>query len=116
MTPEMITQGTNRNILVFDADANDGEFTPRLVELMKITAEENPDLDHPHKNIITDLYIPPTPCLINNGSKICGVNILYLPDKYQKQYFDMGAILPDNKSKIVVGVDSNTGYVILGCI
>ena len=37
----MLTAGADRNILVFDGDASAGQFTKRLVSLMKVIMRRN---------------------------------------------------------------------------
>ena len=39
--PEILKEAANRNILVFDADAQSGEATSRLIKLMQVVAIRN---------------------------------------------------------------------------
>ena len=57
----LLNAGVDRNILVFDADANAGQFTKRLVSLMKTIMRRNGGGNSASNNRrkLTDLYLSP---------------------------------------------------------
>ncbi len=57
----LLTAGADRNILVYDADASAGQFTKRLVSLMKTTMRRNGggNTASIKRGRLTDLYLSP---------------------------------------------------------
>jgi hypothetical protein len=57
----ILTAGFDRNIVVLDSDANAGQFTKRLVSLMKVVMRRNGGGNSTSNNrgLLTDLYISP---------------------------------------------------------
>lgn len=57
----LITAGADRNIVVLDSDASTGQFTKRLVSLMKLVMRRNGGGNSTSNNrgMLTDLYISP---------------------------------------------------------
>ena len=57
----IITSGVDRNILVYDGDANAGQFTKRLVSLMKTIMRRNGGGNSASNNrgMLTDVFISP---------------------------------------------------------
>lgn len=57
----LITAGVDRNLLVFDADASAGQFTKRLVSLMKVIMRRNAggNTGSLKRGKLTDLYFSP---------------------------------------------------------
>ncbi len=57
----IISAGVDRNIIVFDSDANIGQFTKRLVSLMKTVMRRNGGGNSTSMNrgILTDIYLSP---------------------------------------------------------
>lgn len=57
----LLSAGVDRNVLVFDGDAQAGQFTKRLVSLMKIVMRRNGGGNSTSQNrgILTDLYMSP---------------------------------------------------------
>jgi|SRR6185312_6055126 len=57
----ILAAGVDRNILVYDSDANAGQFTKRLVSLMKTVMRRNGGGNSTSLNrgILTDLYLSP---------------------------------------------------------
>ena len=57
----ILSAGTDRNILVYDADAAAGQFTKRLVSLMKTVMRRNGGGNSAsiNRSTLTDLYISP---------------------------------------------------------
>jgi hypothetical protein len=71
----LIGAGVDRNILVFDADAQDGQFTKRLVSLMKTVMRRNSGGNSTsiNRGKLTDLYMSPE---ANEEIRNWGVEIL----------------------------------------
>lgn len=57
----LLTAGFDRNIIVTDTDANAGQFTKRLVSLMKVVMRRNGggNSTSVNRSMLTDLYISP---------------------------------------------------------
>ena len=57
----LLTAGADRNILVYDGDASAGQFTKRLVSLMKVTMRRNGggNTASIKRGRLTDLYLSP---------------------------------------------------------
>jgi hypothetical protein len=57
----LLAAGVDRNIVVFDADAAPGQFTKRLVSLMKTVMRRNGggNSSSSNRGILTDLYVSP---------------------------------------------------------
>jgi hypothetical protein len=57
----LLAAGVDRNIVVFDSDADQGQFTKRLVSLMKTVMRRNGGGNSASNNrgILTDLYVSP---------------------------------------------------------
>lgn len=57
----LLAAGVDRNIVVFDSDANAGQFTKRLVSLMKTVMRRNGGGNSASNNrgMLTDLYVSP---------------------------------------------------------
>ena len=57
----LLAAGVDRNIVVFDSDADPGQFTKRLVSLMKTVMRRNGGGNSASNNrgILTDLYVSP---------------------------------------------------------
>ena len=57
----LLAAGVDRNIVVFDSDADSGQFTKRLVSLMKTVMRRNGGGNSSSNNrgILTDLYLSP---------------------------------------------------------
>jgi hypothetical protein len=57
----LLAAGTDRNIVVFDSDADTGQFTKRLVSLMKTVMRRNAGGNSTSLNrgMLTDLYVSP---------------------------------------------------------
>jgi hypothetical protein len=131
----LLSAGVDRNILVFDADANAGQFTKRLVSLMKTVMRRNGGGNSTSQNRskLTDLYLSPEAMedirnwgidqideqtrreiwLAEDGSvnRIWGVNLHDLDEfgegqEYQLFYSnELLGGLPSGDVEIVVGLD-----------
>jgi hypothetical protein len=57
----LITAGADRNVLVYDGDASQGQFTKRLVSLMKLNMRRNAggNTGSMRRGKLTDLYLSP---------------------------------------------------------
>jgi hypothetical protein len=57
----LLAAGVDRNIVVFDSDADSGQFTKRLVSLMKTVMRRNGGGNSTSNNrgMLTDLYVSP---------------------------------------------------------
>lgn len=57
----LLAAGVDRNIVVYDTDANDGQFSKRLVSLMKTVMRRNGGGNSASNNrgMLTDLYVSP---------------------------------------------------------
>lgn len=135
----LLAAGTDRNIVVFDSDANSNQFTKRLVSLMKTVMRRNAGGNSASNNrgILTDLYVSPESMedIRNWGidqvdeitrreiytaadgtlNRVFGVNLhdldeLGVGQEYQLFYSNvLNGTLPSGKSEIVVGLDQRKG-------
>jgi hypothetical protein len=57
----LLAAGVDRNIVVYDSDANAGQFTKRLVSLMKTVMRRNGggNSTSANRGVLTDLYVSP---------------------------------------------------------
>ena len=131
----LLAAGVDRNIVVFDSDADAGQFTKRLVSLMKTVMRRNGGGNSASNNrgLLTDLYVSPEAMedLRNwnvdqvdeitrreiytaaDGAinRIFGVNLhdldeLGVDQEYQSFYDDtLGATMGGSDTEIVVGLD-----------
>jgi hypothetical protein len=131
----LLAAGVDRNIVVFDSDAANGQFTKRLVSLMKTVMRRNGGGNSTsiNRGKLTDLYISPESMedirnwgidqvdeitrreiyVANDGTlnRVFGINLHDLDElgegqQYQLFYSDiLGATLPGSKSEMVVGLD-----------
>jgi hypothetical protein len=131
----LLAAGVDRNIVVFDSDADAGQFTKRLVSLMKTVMRRNGGGNSASNNrgMLTDLYVSPEAMedLRNwnvdqvdeitrreiytaaDGAinRIFGVNLhdldeLGVGQEYQAYYTDtLGATMGGSDTEIVVGLD-----------
>ena len=131
----LLAAGVDRNIVVYDSDANASQFTKRLVSLMKTVMRRNGGGNSSSNNrgALTDLYVSPEAMedIRNWGvdqvdevtrreiytaadgslNRIFGVNLhdldeLGVGQQYQKFYTDsLSASLPSGDTEVVVGLD-----------
>lgn len=131
----LLAAGVDRNIVVYDSDAAAGQFTKRLVSLMKTVMRRNGGGNSTSNNrgMLTDLYVSPEAMedIRNWGvdqvdevtrreiytaadgsiNRIFGVNLHDLDElgedqEYQLFYDDvLGASLPGGDTELVVGLD-----------
>lgn len=131
----LLAAGVDRNIVVFDSDANANQFTKRLVSLMKTVMRRNGGGNSAsiNRGILTDLYISPEAMedIRNWGldqvdevtrreiytaadgtvNRVFGVNLhdldeLGVGQQYQLFYSNvLSGSLPSGKSEVVVGLD-----------
>jgi hypothetical protein len=131
----LLAAGVDRGILPFDSDADSGQFTKRLVSLMKTVMRRNGGGNSTsiNRGLLTDLYISPEAMedirnwgmdqvdeitrreiyVADDGSinRVFGVNLhsldeLGLDQEYQKFVEDvLGATPPAEHPEIVVGLD-----------
>ncbi len=131
----LLAAGVDRNIVVYDSDANASQFTKRLVSLMKTVMRRNGGGNSASNNrgMLTDLYVSPEAMedirnwgidqvdettrreiyTAGDGSlnRIFGVNLhdldeLGVGQQYQLFYSDtLAASLPSGDTEIVVGLD-----------
>jgi hypothetical protein len=131
----ILSAGVDRNIIVFDSDAAAGQFTKRLVSLMKTVMRRNGGGNSTSLNRgrLTDLYVSPEAMedirnwgvdqvdevtrreifVAEDGSvnRVFSVNLHDLDElgegqEYQKFYSnDLGGSLPTGDVEVVVGVD-----------
>lgn len=57
----LLAAGVDRNIVVYDSDATAGEFTKRLISLLKLTMRRNGggNSSSVNRRLLTDLFVPP---------------------------------------------------------
>jgi hypothetical protein len=133
----VLAAGVDRNIVVYDSDANTNQFTKRLVSLMKTVMRRNGGGNSASNNraILTDLYVSPESMedIRNWGidqideitrreiytaadgtlNRVFGVNLhdldeLGVGQEYQVFYSDiLAGALPGGKSEVVVGLDQS---------
>ncbi len=131
----LISAGVDRNILVYDPDADAGQFSKRLVSLMKVTMRRNGggNSSSISRGTLTDLFVSPEAIedirnwgvdevdeltrrdLINTEggllNRIFSVNLHDLDElgdgqEYQTFYeTDLSGTLPSGDAEIVVGLD-----------
>jgi hypothetical protein len=131
----LLAAGVDRNILVYDSDANQGQFTKRLVSLLKVVMRRNSGGNSTsiNRGRLTDLYTSPEAMedIRNWGidqidevtrreifnmadgtlSRIFGVNLHELDElgedqEYQLYYLnELGAALQGSDVELVVGFD-----------
>ena len=131
----LLAAGVDRNIVVYDSDANASQFTKRLVSLMKTVMRRNGGGNSASNNrgMLTDLYVSPEAMedIRNWGvdqidevtrreiytaadgsiNRIFGVNLhdldeLGVGQEYQLFYGNtLGAAMPGSDTEIVVGLD-----------
>jgi hypothetical protein len=131
----LIAAGADRNLVVFDSDADAGQFTKRLVSLMKTVMRRNSGGNSTsiNRGILTDLYLSPEAMedIRNWGldqvdeltrreiyvaadgtlNRVFGVNLHDLDElgethEYQMFYEDtLGGALPVGDVELVVGLD-----------
>ena len=131
----VLAAGVDRNIVVYDSDANASQFTKRLVSLMKTVMRRNGGGNSASNNrgMLTDLYVSPEAMedIRNWGvdqidevtrreiytaadgsiNRIFGVNLhdldeLGVGQEYQLFYGNtLGAAMPGSDTEIVVGLD-----------
>jgi len=131
----LISAGADRNVMIYDADAAAGQFSKRLVSLMKVIMRRNgggnsTSID---RGELTDLYLSPEgvedirnwgvdevdpvtrrELIVSDGglmTRLFGVNLHILDElgqgqEYQTYYAtDLGGSMPAAKLEIVVGLD-----------
>ena len=131
----LLAAGVDRNIVVYDNDALQGQFTKRLVSLMKTVMRRNGGGNSASNNrgMLTDLYVSPEAMedIRNWGldqvdeitrreiytaadgtlNRVFGINLhdrdeLGVGQQYQNFYSaTLGGALPASKEEIVVGLD-----------
>lgn len=131
----LLAAGVDRNIIVFDNDATQGQFTKRLVSLMKTVMRRNGGGNSASQNrgMLTDLYVSPEAMedIRNWGldqvdeitrreiyiaadgtlNRVFGINLhdrdeLGVGQQYQTFYTNtLTGALPSGKEEIVVGLD-----------
>jgi hypothetical protein len=131
----LLAAGTDRNIVVYDSDAGAGQFTKRLVSLLKTVMRRNGGGNSASNNrgVLTDLYVSPEAMedIRNWGidqvdevtrreiytaadgsvNRVFGINLhdrdeLGEGQEYQKFYTDvLSGSLPSGDAEIVVGLD-----------
>lgn len=133
----LLAAGVDRNILIYDDDAGNGQFTKRLVTLLKTAMRRNGGGNSASNNrfVLTDLYVSPEAkedvrnwgvdeldeisrreLLVNEGGlvdRIFQVNMHDLDelgdDQEYQRYFegDLSGSMPAGDAEIVVGLDLN---------
>lgn len=130
----LVAAGLDRNIVVYDADAPNGQFSKRLVSLMKTVMRRNGggNSSSINRSKLTDLYMSPENIedmrswnidqidevtrreiyLAPDGtySKVFGVVLHDIDElgegqEYQTFYTDLGGTLQSGKLELVVGLD-----------
>lgn len=131
----LLAAGVDRNIIVYDNDATQGQFTKRLVSLMKTVMRRNGGGNSASQNrgMLTDLYISPEAMedIRNWGldqvdeitrreiyvaadgtlNRVFGINLhdrdeLGVGQQYQTFYTNtLTGSLPSGKEEVVVGLD-----------
>ena len=131
----LLAAGVDRNIVVYDSDADAGQFTKRLVSLMKTVMRRNGGGNSASNNrgMLTDLYVSPEAMedIRNWGldqvdeltrreiytaadgsvNRVFGVNLHDLDELGEGQEYELffedviGASLPAGDVEIVVGLD-----------
>ena len=131
----LLAAGVDRNIVVYDSDANASQFTKRLVSLMKTVMRRNGggNSTSANRGMLTDLYVSPEAMedIRNWGidqvdevtrreiytaadgtlNRVFGVNLhdideLGVGQEYQLFYTStLGGTLPGGDTEVVVGLD-----------
>ena len=131
----LLAAGADRNIVVFDNDATDGQFTKRLVSLMKTVMRRNGGGNSTSSNrgLLTDLYVSPEAMedirnwgldqidettrreiyVAADGSvnRVFNINLHDLDELGEGQQYNnfwdvtLSGTFPSNKLEIVVGLD-----------
>lgn len=131
----LLAGGVDRNIVVFDSDASSGQFTKRLVSLMKTVMRRNGGGNSASTNrgMLTDLYVSPESMedIRNWGidqvdevtrreiytaadgtlNRVFGINLHDLDELGEGQQYQLffenvlNGSLPSGKAEIVVGLD-----------
>ena len=131
----LLAAGVDRNIIVYDNDATQGQFTKRLVSLMKTVMRRNGGGNSASQNrgMLTDLYISPEAMedirnwgldqvdeitrreiyVAGDGTlnRVFGINLhdrdeLGVGQQYQTFYTNtLTGALPSGKEEIVLGLD-----------
>ena len=136
MLYEPIVRAAKRNILVHDLEAKAGNFTKRLLAIMKVVMRRGYGIGADTFGILSELYVSPEImiqisnwdltkfdpvnrreihlCKKGNHHQIFGVNVF--PDKnlgqhsrYQQLYYDLGCDMPEETNEVVVGIDATKG-------
>lgn len=131
----VLAAGVDRNIVVVDSDANAGQFTKRLVSLMKTVMRRNGggNSTSTNRGQLTDLLLSPEAMedirnwnvdqidevtrreifVSGDGalSRIFGVNLIDIDELGEGQEYQLyvtsqlGVTMPTNKVEVVVGLD-----------
>jgi hypothetical protein len=131
----LLAAGTDRNIVVFDSDADPGQFTKRLVSLMKTVMRRNGggNSTSVNRGVLTDLYVSPEAMedIRNWGldqvdeitrreiyvaadgtlNRVFGINLHDLDELGEGQQYQLfydnvlNADLPAGDAELVVGLD-----------
>jgi len=131
----LLAAGVDRNIIVYDNDATQGQFTKRLVSLMKTVMRRNGGGNSASQNrgMLTDLYISPEAMedirnwgldqvdeitrreiyVAGDGTlnRVFGINLhdrdeLGVGQQYQTFYTNtLSGALPSGKEEVVLGLD-----------
>jgi hypothetical protein len=131
----LLAAGVDRNIIVYDNDATQGQFTKRLVSLMKTVMRRNGGGNSASQNrgMLTDLYISPEAMedirnwgldqvdeitrreiyVAGDGTlnRVFGINLhdrdeLGVSQQYQTFYTNtLTGALPSGKEEVVLGLD-----------
>lgn len=131
----VLAAGVDRNIVVVDSDANAGQFTKRLVSLMKTVMRRNGggNSTSANRGQLTDLLLSPEAMedirnwnvdqidevtrreifVSGDGalSRIFGVNLIDIDELGEGQEYQLyvtsqlGVTMPTNKVEVVVGLD-----------
>ena len=131
----LVSAGADRNVMIYDADATAGQFSKRLVSLLKVIMRRNGggNSSSINRGELTDLYISPEgiedirnwgvdevdpvtrrELIVSDGglmTRIFNVNLhtldeLGVSQEYQNFYTqDLSGSLPSDKTEIVVGLD-----------
>lgn len=133
LTKDKFLEALDRNIMIFDADAEPSVFTKRLIYLMKVVVRRQYGLETNKRGKLVDLYIPDMKLFNNwtidylegvtddldNSSKIVifGVNII--KDKRLNNDGELSEVfrissgtLATNDNFLVVGIDEdNNGWL-----
>jgi len=133
----LLGAGVDRNLVVADSDANAGQFTKRLVSLMKTVVRRNGggNSTSTNRSRLTDLYLSPEAMedirnwnvdqldevtrreiyVAADGavSRIFGVNLHDLDELGEGQEYQLyatsqlGVTMPSNKVELVIGLDQS---------